>query len=425
MHICVLGAGVVGLTTAWALAEAGHQVTIVDRQATPGQGASRANGAQLSYGFVAPLASPETLRHIPGLLLDRQGPLRLAPGLDPLFLPWATAFLRSCRAHIVHETIAAQLLLSALSRAELDALARRLPLEFGRRTAGKLVIHRSAHGFAAARALVAPGSEHQILSGPECAALEPGLRIPAAAIAGGIYTPSEQVGDCAAFCDGLAQALRTRNTVAFQLGHAAAPVIADGRLAAIRCGPGRIEADSYVLALGAGAAAFAREAGFRLPVYPLKGYSLTLRPRTPIGHSVTDADQKIVFAPLDRAGERLIRVAGIADLVGHDPTPDPARLATIRAAARAALDALPGEDEPWAGLRPATPDSRPIIGWSPLPNLFLNTGHGALGWTLAAGSARLAASMLTEPTPALAPAPFALTRPTLDALPQPRRRRAG
>jgi len=159
-----------------------------------------------------------------------------------------------------------------------------------------------------------------------------------------------------------------------------------------------IEADAFVLALGASAAAFALRAGLRLPVYPMKGYSLTLRPRTPaaaLQHSVTDADRKVVFAPLDRGGEGLIRVAGIADMVGHDRRLDPARLDAVRRAARDALDVdWSGDQEPWAGLRPATPSSRPLVGWSGVPGLFLNTGHGALGWTLACGTARLTAEAL-------------------------------
>ena len=158
--------------------------------------------------------------------------------------------------------------------------------------------------------------------------------------------------------------------------------------------------------LGAGAAAFARRAGLRLPVYPMNGYSLALRPRTPaaaLAHSVTDADRKVVFAPLDRAGpsgdaEALVRVAGVADLVGHDPRLDPARLDAVRRAARDALDVeWSAGQEPWAGLRPATPTSRPIVGWSRVPGLFLSTGHGALGWALACGTARLTRDALLGP----------------------------
>ena len=358
---------------------------------------------------MAPFASPETLRHLPSMLLQRDGPVRVRPGADPAFLRWGLAFLRACRGRTVQETVAAQLLLAQLSKAELGALTARLPLEFGWRVAGKLVAYRDPAGLAVARraAEAGLGIEQRVLTGAECLALEPGLRIPAGSLAGGVYTPSEEVGDCGAFCDGLGAALKARNDVRWYLGAEARPVIEGGRLAAVLAGGERVEADAFVLAFGSGAPRFAAGVGLRLPIYPMKGYSLTARPRTPIEHSVTDADRKVVFAPLDRGGERLIRIAGVADMVGHDGAPDPQRLAAVRRAAAEALDLLPGDDQPWSGLRPATPDSRPIIGWSRVPGLFLNTGHGALGWTLACGSARLAASMLTGVDPALSPAPFA------------------
>lgn len=418
MKVCVLGAGVIGLTTAWALSEAGCEVAVVDRDTVPGRGASAANGAQLSYSYVAPLASPDTLRHLPALLLDRDGPLRVRPGLDPDFPRWAVAFLRACRAGVTRETTAAQLALAALSRAELDHLAGAAGVEFDRRVAGKLVLFRHAGSFAAARrqaqAQAGLGAEQRVLDAAECLALEPGLRLTAAEVAGGVFTPSEEVGDCAAFCRGLAERLRGRASVAWHMGEEAVPVLRGDAVRAVRVGTREVAADRFVLCLGAGSARFARRAGVRLPVYPMKGYSLTLRPRTPGGalsRSVTDADRKVVFAPLAEDGAPLIRAAGIADLVGHDPALDPARLAAVRDAAFAALDVDRGADaRPWAGLRPATPDSRPIIGPSPVPGLFLNTGHGALGWTLACGSARLTADLLLGRRPPIRPGWFGLVR---------------
>ena len=236
-----------------------------------------------------------------------------------------------------------------------------------------------------------------ILSAHECLDLEPGLRIAEAALAGGVFTPGDQVGDCAAFCRDLAGQLRMRNTVEWRLGASCTPWLERGRLLGVHLGGEAIGGDQTVLCLGAGAPAFARAAGLRLPVVPMKGYSLTLHPRTPLGHSVTDMDRKVVFAPLPgpHPGHDVIRVAGIADFVGQDGGLDPARLATITRAATEALDVdLTAGTSPWAGLRPVTPDSRPLIGPSQLPGLFLNTGHGGLGWTLAAGSARLAADLL-------------------------------
>ena len=339
MNFLVLGAGVIGLTTAWALTEAGCQVTIIDRNPAPGGDASAGNGAQLSYNFVAPFASPDTLKHLPALLLQRDGPTRFRPGLDPDLARWGAAFLRHCTTNAVRHTTIAQLALAAASRAEMDRLNATIALDFGLRAAGKLVLYRAPSAFAAARRQAARqqglGSEQQILTAHEALTLEPGLRIPASDLAGGVYTPSDQVGDCALFCRGLAGHLRTRNTVEWQLGAACEPLMRDGQVIGARVGNRDFEADQTILCLGAGATAFARAAGLRLPIYPMKGYSLTLQPRTPLAHSVTDMDRKLVFAPLPGP---MIRVAGIADFVGHDRRLDPARLAAMTRAATAALD---------------------------------------------------------------------------------------
>lgn len=418
MRICVLGAGVIGLTTAWALTEAGFEVVIVDGAARPGQGASQGNGAQLSYNFVAPLASPETLRHLPAMLLDRDGPLRIRPSLDPPFLRWGIDFLRACTARASRQTTAAQLALATLSRSELDRVQEQASLSFGRSVAGKLVVYRNAANFAAARRQAesqrAMGAEQMILGPADSLQEEPGLRIPAAELAGGVFTPSEEVGDCALFCDGLAEHLRQRNTVSWQLCSAVQPVLRGGELVAVSAGGTEIAADAFVLCLGSGSARFADACGFCLPIQSMKGYSLTLRPRVPeamLRHSVTDADRKVVFAPISRNGDPMIRVAGIAEMIGDDRRVDPKRLALIRANATAALDVDQASDPVgWAGLRPATPDSRPIIGRSPVRGLWLNTGHGALGWTLACGSARVLTDLVLGTTPPIAANLFALSR---------------
>jgi D-amino-acid dehydrogenase len=418
MRVCVLGAGVVGLATAWALSEAGCEVTIADAATAPGQGASAGNGAQLSYNFVAPFASPDTLLHMPALLLDPSAPVRIKPRLDVGFLRWGMEFLRACSGRMARETTAAQLALAALSRAELDIVEKNAAIAFGRKRAGKLVLYREAASFAAARrqaeAQRGMGEEQIVLDAAESLREEPGLRIEASRLKGGVFTPSEELGDCAAFCDGLAGRLHERNSVTWMMGEKVTPVLRDGRLVAVRAGGVEIEADHFVLCLGTGSVDFAKACGFRLPIQPMKGYSLTLRPRGPGGelrHSVTDADRKIVFAPLEHPDGQVIRVAGIADLVGEDRTINPARLAAIRRGAAEALDVDQESDKlGWTGLRPATPDSRPLIGPSPIPGLLLNTGHGALGWTLACGSARLAVDLLLGRQPAMAAAAFAYGR---------------
>jgi D-amino-acid dehydrogenase len=401
MKICVLGAGVIGLTTAWCLAEAGHDVVIIDRHASTAKDASAANGAQLSYAFVAPLASPATLKKLPSLLLSPDSPMRIRAALDPALISWGARFLLACRPGAVRETVAAQLALAALSRSELSRLTHSLRLSFGLRTAGKLVIHRSAREFKiACRSVVENGEDgQQILTAAECLALEPALQLDAGQLAGGIYTASEQVGDCAVFCAALTIRLRQRSNVEWLLDTPIiGPVVSGGRLVAVDTGKGQVQADHFVLCMGAASGAFARACGFYLPIYPLKGYSITLTPppeARALRHSITDMARKLVFAPIAQDGRSAVRIAGIADLESNDMTLDGGRINILRRAAAELLGIkAAGDIAPWCGLRPTTPDSRPIIGWSPLDGLLINSGHGMLGWTLACGSARLTTDMI-------------------------------
>nr|WP_025038607.1 D-amino acid dehydrogenase [Bradyrhizobium sp. DOA9]GAJ37776.1 D-amino acid dehydrogenase 2 small subunit [Bradyrhizobium sp. DOA9] len=421
MRVCVLGAGVIGLTTAWELAQRGYEVAVVDRRREPAAETSFANGAQLSYAFVAPLASPETLRKIPGLLLSSAAPVRIRPTLDPDFIRWGLRFLAACNNRMVAETTRAQLALSALSRGALAELAQREALSFGLRTAGKIVLHRTRSSFDAARQQVARQATlqnaegQQVLTASECLELEPALEIHPNEFAGAIYTPTEQIGDCRLFCQELAVRLQQQPNVTWQLGtHVRKLVMRANRVSGIETSQGVIETNLVVLTLGSAAARFAKFAGFGLPVYPMKGYSITARFASgaqALQHSVTDLNQKIVYAPLKEGYKDMVRVAGIADLVGFDSDIDHRRLTgMMRQAAKFLSLDLESDVRPWAGLRPSTPDSRPIIGWSPISNLFLNTGHGALGWTLACGSARQAAQMIAGEQPAVDPRWFALER---------------
>jgi D-amino-acid dehydrogenase len=419
MKICVLGAGVIGLTTAWRLAEAGHRVTVVDRHKSTGADASAANGGQLSYAFVAPLASPAMLLKLPSLLMSRGSPMRIRPGLDPDLIAWGARFLLACRSATVRETIAAQLELAASSRNELAQLSQSLGLAFGLKTAGKLVLFRTAREFDAARSAIvgsSSGDDQQVLTPAECLALEPALRLDANELAGGIFTASEQVGDCAAFCAALTARMKQHSNIEWRLGTpVVGPVRSGGRLFAVETTKGRVQAGRFVLCMGAASRAFARSCGFYLPVYPIKGYSITLTPvpdALALRHSVTDMERKLVLAPLARDGATAVRVAGIADLESNDVRIDHSRVDILRRAVTELLGIDAGGDvQPWCGLRPMTPDSRPIIGPSPLEGLFINSGHGMLGWTLACGSARLTADLIDRKQPtAVESAAFALHR---------------
>jgi D-amino-acid dehydrogenase len=318
----------------------------------------------------------------------------------------------------VRETIAAQLALAALSRSELARLSHSLMLSFGLRTAGKLLIFRSRKEFdTARRAVTAKTGDHdqQVLTPAECLALEPALQLDASELAGGIFTASEQVGDCAAFCAGLTLRLRRQRNVEWLLGaDVIGPISSGGRLVAVDTSKGQVQADRFVLCMGTASSAFAGACGFYLPIYPLKGYSITLTPARGarvIRHSVTDMERKLVFAPLAHEAHTAIRIAGIADLERNNTAIDARRVGILRRASAELLgiDAT-GDVEPWCGFRPMTPDSRPIIGWSPLDGLFINSGHGMLGWTLACGSARLAADMIDRKPEAAEASAFALRR---------------
>lgn len=403
MKIGVLGAGVVGLTSAYALARRGHEVTVVDAQARVGQGASLANGAQLSYSYVAPLADASVWRNLPKYLLQRDSPLSWRPAFDAAQWRWIARFLMACNAGASARTTAELLRLAFFSRDCLGELQRELKLEFDLRSAGKLVMLSSAAGMEAARCQVevqrALGCEQWVLAPERCVEIEPALAPSGARWVGGVYTPSEQVGDCAAFCQQLAAALAAQpNPVRFALGAMVdGAVMEGGRVLALRSAAGDIRADAFVLANGVGSVRSAAQMGFALPIYPLKGYSVTFA--APAGASlpsvsVTDLANKIVYA---RLGARL-RVAGRVDIVGADLSLDERRWQALALQARRLFPALvQGVDvAPWAGLRPATPGGAPIIGASVVPNVFVNAGHGALGWTLACGSAQLLAGVVGE-----------------------------
>ncbi|WP_175488214.1 D-amino acid dehydrogenase [Oryzisolibacter propanilivorax] len=394
MHVCVMGAGIVGLATAYELQRQGLRVTVVD-QAQPGSGASGGNGAQLSYSYVQPLADPGIWAQLPKLLLSPDSPLKLRPQLDPQQWRWALQFLRACNTETSRRSTAQLLALAARSREGFERMlvAERLECDFSR--TGKLVLYATPSALEAARRQLelqrAWGSEQQTVSPQRCVEIEPALADYRPHIAGAVHTPSECAADCLKVCQGLHRLLAARG-VRFVLGtRITALVQSAGRLAAVQTGAGAIEADRFVLALGSASPALARSVGLSLPVYPLKGYSITLdvdrQADSAPQVSVTDAARKVVFA---RLGDQL-RVAGMAELVGHGLDIPPERIDTLRQATRAVFPRSDTQQvaHPWAGLRPATPTGVPIVGVQAggPRNLLVNTGHGALGFTLAFGTA--------------------------------------
>nr|WP_315426614.1 D-amino acid dehydrogenase [uncultured Albidiferax sp.] len=401
MHVCVLGAGIVGLATAYVLRQQGLEVTVVDR-ATPGAGASGGNGAQLSYSYVQPLADPGIWRQLPKLLLSADSPLKLQPQWDLQQWRWGLAFLRACNARTSASSTAQLLQLAARSRVGFEAMLQDLALDCDFSRTGKLVVYASANALAAAGRQVALqqrlGSVQELVSPQRCVELEPALQQYQARMAGAVYTPDECAADCLKVCAGLHAALRARG-VRFVLGAEVQGVARQGaRISAVHTTVGSLQADQFVLALGSASPALAQQLGLRLPVYPLKGYSITLgiadAPHIAPRVSVTDAARKVVFA---RIGSRL-RVAGMAELVGQDSRIPPARIQSLQDSTQALFPScVPGPDvQPWTGMRPATPTGLPLVGRQARgpENLLLNTGHGALGLTLAFGTAQLLADGL-------------------------------
>lgn len=395
MRVCVMGAGIVGLATAWTLNRAGHEVTVIDR-ARPGSGASGGNGAQLSYAYVQPLADPGIWAQLPRLLLSPDSPLKIRPQLDVHQWSWGLKFLAACNARTSHSTTLQLLQLAGESRLAFDTMLQQDNIACDFSSTGKLVLYPDAASFAAAQRQMQLqrelGSVQEAVGADRCVDLEPALAHRHAHIAGAIYTPGECAADCQKTCDALLATLRAKG-VKFLLDTPVTDMLVrNGRVTGISTPQGEVQADHYVMALGPASAAMARSLGVDLPIYPLKGYSITVDVDGPKeaapAVSVTDSARKVVFA---RLGSRL-RVAGMAELVGYDTGIGEKQIASLRASTQ---EMFPGVSRfadlrAWAGLRPATPTGLPIIGRHPKgpENLLFNTGHGALGFTLAFGSAQ-------------------------------------
>ncbi|AZF07827.1 D-amino acid dehydrogenase [Pseudomonas sp. R5-89-07] len=400
-QVCIIGGGVIGLASAYALVRAGHEVTLIDARDSLASETSFANGGQLSYRYVAPLADAGVPLQALGWLLRGDSPLKLRPRLDPQQWRWMAAFMAACRSSVNTRNAAHLLRLASLSQATLQQWREDDRLEgFDWRRNGKLVTFRHADTFEHARSKVTDVLQQQVLSTRDCARLEPTLA--AADFVGGIYTPNEEVADCHAFCQRLAARLEASGRCTFMLGRKVTGLRhADGVVQAVELGHEVMPVTNVVLAAGHRSAELGLP-GLSLPLYPLKGYSLSV----PIGAehrapnlSITDYDRKIVYA---RIGEQL-RVAAMVDIVGFDAGLEPKRLALIK---RQALETFPLAGDyahalEWAGMRPATPTGVPLIGATRYRNLWLNLGHGALGFTLACGSGQLLAELIDQRTPSI------------------------
>jgi len=397
-QVIVIGGGVVGLTSAWWLLEAGFGVTLLERAPGVGSAASARNGGQLSYRYVAPLADAGVPLKALEWLFDKNGPLRFRPEADLRQWRWLASFLGHCSASINRKTTGRLLQLGELSRQAMAQLEAHVGLDdFAWRDAGKLVVYRSARTFAAAAARPDAGT---VLSAAECVLREPALAAAGNVLAGGIYNGGEAVADCHAFCQVLAARLQAHPRFRGIVQADAHSLVGDGRrIVGVRTSTSNsaamLHADAYVLAAGIQSRTLAQTAGIYLPLYPLKGYSLSAPIRsTDIAPeiSVTDFERKVLYA---RIGSQL-RVAAMVDMVGEDTRLDPKRLATLTRQVRETMPHAADYDNivPWAGLRPATPGSAPIVGATGFDNLWLNVGHGPLGFTFACGTAAILADLM-------------------------------
>ncbi|MET3926700.1 D-amino-acid dehydrogenase [Devosia sp. 2618] len=390
MDIIVIGAGVVGVSCAWRLAQDGHRVRILDKASDTATGTSFANGGQLSYSYVAPLADPSVWGQLPKLLTDPDSPVRFRPGFELFQYRWLAQFMAACTPRRAARTIDQLGRLADLSKQVLHGNAALSSLAFDWTQTGKLVVYSSEKSFAAARTYAeqqaANGTDKRALSAEACLSLEPALASIAHRLVGGLYSPGDEAGDTYLFTQGMAKLLEPGSIL---LGTEVTGFVRDGRtVKAVRTNKGDMEADLFILAAGIASRPLGSMLGLDLPIYPLKGYSAT----APIGaeaavpdFSITDAARKVVYA---RLGSTL-RLAGAADLVGHSLDIDRQRTDKLIADAKTDFPDAADWDQSrlWAGQRPATPTGMPLLGPKGADNLILNTGHGALGFTLALGAA--------------------------------------
>jgi len=404
MKVVVLGAGVIGVTSAWYLARAGHEVTVIDRQAAPALETSFANAGEVSPGYSAPWAGPGVPAKAVKWLFMQHAPLIIQPRPDLKKLEWVLRMLGNCNAAAYAVNKSRMVRLAEYSRDCLIALRGETGIQYDQRMQGTLQLFRTQKQVDAAYKDIAVlkegGVPFEVLDAEGCIAAEPGLAASRDKIAGGLRLPGDETGDCFKFTNGLAD-MAAALGVTFRYGVSIDRLVqSGGRIAAVETSQGPVTADAFVLALGSYSPALAAPLGMRLPVYPVKGYSITVpivdADRAPVS-TVMDESHKIAIT---RLGDR-IRVGGMAELSGFDNSLHPRRRATLE---HSVEDLFAGAGDQtratfWCGLRPMTPDGTPIVGRSTVPNLYLNTGHGTLGWTMAAGSGRVIADMVSGGVP--------------------------
>jgi len=416
MRVVILGAGVIGVSTAYYLAKAGHQPIVIERQPAAGLETSFANAGEISPGYSSPWAAPGLpLKALKWLVMTHR-PLVIRPSIDPAMVRWGLRLLANCTSARYERNKGRMLRLAEYSRDCLRVLRNDTGINYDQRMQGTLQLFRTQKQVDGASADIAIlkrfGIGHDVLDRAGCIRAEPALGSVADKIAGGLRLPGDETGDCFLFTTALA-AMAQRLGAEFRYGATIAGIRHDkGAVTAIELADGaRLTADRYVLALGSFSPLFAKRLGIRLPVYPVKGYSLTFPVLNDSGapqSTVMDETYKIAIT---RLGAR-VRVGGTAELSGYNTRLSPSRRDTLE---HVVNDLFPQAGDSrqasfWTGLRPMTPDGPPFIGTSPFSNLYLNTGHGTLGWTMAAGSAQALSDLISGRSPAINLSEFSLDR---------------
>ncbi len=388
MKIAVLGAGVVGVTTAYYLTELGHRVVLVDRATEVASGTSYANGAQLCYSFVDAMASPAFATKLPSIVAGSDKAIRVRPPIDSNLIRWGMSFLTQCTAKKARGNTVALINLANRSARLLQNLVAKTQVDFSFRRAGKLVLLTTKAELDSARKSVAlktaHGSTLSIVDMDAAMEIEPAIERMKGAYIGAIYSPNDEVGDARAFSAGLTRHMVANGSCELMLNTQVRRLAAKANhVYGVLSNHGLLEADAAVVCMGAASHEVLTPLGVDPGIYPVRGYSFTFAkgPATP-AVSVTDLNKRFVISTLDRA----TRLAGFADFVGFNAKSDGYRqtelLQVVKECAPEVAD-YSAENNAWAGLRPVTASGRPLVGPTSIRNLYLNIGHGSLGWTLA------------------------------------------
>ncbi|MBR1225744.1 MULTISPECIES: D-amino acid dehydrogenase [unclassified Bradyrhizobium] len=415
MKVLILGSGVIGVTSAYYLAKAGHEVTVVDRQPKPALETSFANAGEVSPGYSSPWAGPGVPVKAIKWLLMKHGPLVIRPKVDPVMWLWLLKMLRNCTSERYAVNKRRMIPIAEYSRDALRALRSEIGIRYDERERGTLQLFRYAaqlDGTADDIAVLKQnGVPYEVLDRAGCIAAEPALAKVSEKIAGGLRLPQDETGDCHMFTQALAlEAEKLGVRFAFNVGIEG--LIADAsRISGVATSNGVLQADAYVVALGSWSPRLLRPVGISLPVYPVKGYSITVPISDPDAAPVSTVMDESYKVAITRLGDR-IRVGGTAEISGYSDRLYPARRATLDYSLTELFPRGGDIDKAtfWSGLRPMTPDGPPVIGPTRYSNLHLNTGHGTLGWTMACGSGRVLADMLSGRKPDIDVKELALSR---------------